>query len=132
MLGVLKDRTFRHLFGAQVSALLGTGLLTVALGLLAFDIAGARAGLILGTILTIKMVAYVGLAPVAGALAETLPRRPLLVGLDAVRAAVALALPFVTEIWQVYALVFILQAASAAFTPAFQATIPDVLTDEAR
>ena len=35
-----------------------------------------------------------------------------------------------TEIWQVYVLIFILQSASAGFTPAFQATIPDVLTDE--
>ena len=43
---------------------------------------------------------------------------------------VALALPFVTEVWQVYLLVFLLQSASAGFTPTFQATIPDVLTDE--
>ena len=39
-------------------------------------------------------------------------------------------LPFVTEVWQVYVLIFFLQAASAGFTPAFQAVIPDVLTDE--
>lgn len=49
-----------------------------------------------------------------------------------VRAAVALCLPFVTETWQVCALVFVLQSASAAFTPTFQATIPDVLPEEAR
>ena len=41
-----------------------------------------------------------------------------------------LALPFVTEVWQVYLLVFLLQSASAGFTPTFHATIPDVLTDE--
>src|SRR5690606_1896581 len=46
------------------------------------------------------------------------------------RAAVALCLPFVTEVWQIYGLIFVLQAASAAFTPTFQATIPDVLPDE--
>ena len=44
MLTVLRNRTYRHLFTAQVVALLGTGLLTVALGLLAFDLAGAGAG----------------------------------------------------------------------------------------
>ncbi|MCC7273515.1 MAG: MFS transporter, partial [Alphaproteobacteria bacterium] len=38
--------------------------------------------------------------------------------------------PFVTEIWQIYVLVFVLQSCSAAFTPTFQATIPDVLPDE--
>ena len=46
------------------------------------------------------------------------------------RAAIALTLPFVTEIWQVYVLIFLLQSASAAFTPTFQATMPDILPDE--
>jgi predicted MFS family arabinose efflux permease len=76
------------------------------------------------------MSAYVGVAPVASAFAERLPRRSMLVSLDLVRAAVAVLLPFVTEVWQVYILIFVLQAASAAFTPTFQATIPDVLPDE--
>lgn len=130
MLDVLKNRTYRHLFLAQVIALVGTGLATVALGLLAYDIAGADAGAVLGTALAIKMIAYVGVAPIAGAFAEVLPRRPLLVALDLVRAAVAICLPFVTEVWQVYVLIFVLQSASAAFTPTFQATIPDVLPEE--
>ena len=130
MLRVLANRTYATLFAAQVVALIGTGLLTVALGLLAYDLAGGPAGAVLGTALAIKMVAYVGLAPVAQALASELPRKALLIGADLIRAAVALALPFVGEVWQVYVLIFVLQAASASFTPAFQAAIPDILTDE--
>ncbi|HQT15667.1 MAG: MFS transporter [Rhizobiales bacterium 17-65-6] len=130
MLQVLANRTYRHLFFAQVIALVGTGLATVALGLLAYDIAGPDAGAVLGTALAIKMIAYVGVAPVAAAFAERLPRRAMLVSLDLIRAAVALFLPFVTEVWQVYVLIFVLQSASAGFTPTFQATIPDVLPDE--
>ena len=131
MLRVLANRTYRHLFLAQVIALIGTGLATVALGLLAYDIAGGDAGAVLGTALAIKMIAYIGVAPIAGAFADRVPRKALLVALDLVRAGVALFLPFVTEIWQVYVLIFVLQSASAAFTPTFQATIPDVLPDEA-
>ncbi|SDQ71305.1 MFS transporter [Pseudovibrio sp. Tun.PSC04-5.I4] len=130
MLYVLANRTYRHLFLAQVIALFGTGLATVALSLLAFDIAGENAGSVLGTAFAIKMIAYVGLAPIAAALIEKLPRRAVLVGLDLVRAGIALLLPFVTEIWQIYVLIFLLQAASAAFTPSFQAVIPDVLPKE--
>lgn len=48
-------------------SLLGTGLATVALGLLAFDLAGPKAGTVLGTALANKMIAYVGVAPVAQA-----------------------------------------------------------------
>ena len=130
MLNVLGNRIFRHLFAAQLIALSGTGLATVALGLLAWQLAGDDAGLVLGTALAIKMVAYVTLAPVAAAVAERLPRRAFLVALDLVRAGVVLFLPFVTEVWQIYVLIFFLQAASAGFTPAFQATIPDVLPEE--
>jgi H+ antiporter protein len=132
MLAVLADRTYRHLFLAQIVALLGTGLATIALGLLAYDLSGERAGLVLGTIFTIKMVAYVGIAPIAGAFANRWPRRGMLVSLDLIRAAVALCLPFVSEVWQVYILIFVLQSASAAFTPTFQATIPDILPEEDR
>ncbi|MDZ4136511.1 MAG: MFS transporter [Paracoccaceae bacterium] len=131
MLKVFRNLTYRRLFMAQIVALIGTGLATVALGLLAYDLAGQAAGQVLGTALAIKMIAYVTLAPVAAALTERLPRRGLLISLDLLRAGVVLCLPFVSEIWQVYALIFVLQAASAAFTPAFQALIPEVLPDEA-
>lgn len=130
MLGTLRNPTFRHLLAAQLVALVGTGLATVALGLLAWKLAGDTAGAVLGTALAIKMVAYVALAPVAAAIAERLPRRAFLVALDLIRAGVIGFLPFVTEVWQIYVLIFFLQAASAGFTPAFQALVPDVLTDQ--
>ena len=130
MLNTLKNPTFRHLFAAQIVALVGTGLATVALGLLAWQLAGDNAGAVLGTALAIKMVAYVTLAPLASAIAERLPRRAFLVALDLIRAGVIACLPFVDQVWQVYVLIFFLQAASAGFTPAFQAVIPDVLKDE--
>ncbi|MFX2257311.1 MFS transporter [Acinetobacter variabilis] len=130
MLEVLKNTTYRHLFLAQVIALIGTGLITIALALQAYDIAKGEAAQVLGIALAIKMIAYIGVAPIASAFAERLPRKKVLVGLDIIRALTALCLPFVTQIWQIYILIFILQSASAAFTPTFQAMIPDVLPDE--
>lgn len=130
MLEILRQRSFRRLFAAQVVALVGTGLATVALALLAYDLAGANAGAVLGTALAIKMVAYVTLAPVASAWIPLKRRKSALVALDVIRALVALSLPSVTETWQVYALIFLLQSASAAFTPLFQSLIPEILPDE--
>lgn len=129
MIGVLRNPTYRALFSAQVIALLGTGLLTVALGLLAFDLAGDAAGSVLGTALTIKMIAYVGVAPLVAALVDRLPKKAVLVGADVIRLAIALMLPLVTETWQIYVLVFVLQSASATFTPAFQSLIPTILPE---
>lgn len=130
MLAALRHRTYRHLLAAQIVALLGTGLATVALGLLAFDLAGERSGVVLGTVLTIKMVAYVLLSPVITAAVARLPRRAVLVGADLLRLAAAAALPLVTATWQVYLLVLVLQAASATFTPTFQSVLPDVLPED--
>lgn len=130
MFMLLRHRAFARLFAAQCVALAGTGLLTIALGLLAYDLAGPAAGAVLGIAYAIKMVAYVGLAPVIGALVVRLPRRQVLVAADVIRIAVALCLPFVDSVLQIYVLIFVLQAASASFTPVFQATIPDILPDE--
>lgn len=121
---------YYQLLAAQVLALVGTGVATVALALLAYDIAGADAGVVLGTALSIKMLGYVAITPLASVFAERLPRRMTLVVLDLVRAGVALALPFVTQVWEIYLLIFVFQAASATFTPVFQALIPDLLQDD--
>lgn len=126
----LKNPNFRKLFAAQVIALVGTGLTTVALTLLAYDLVGGNAGIVLGTALAFKMTAYVVFAPIVGGLAHRLPRKPLLIALDIVRAAIVLAMPFVTAVWQIYLLIFLLNLFSAGFKPVFQATIPDLLPDE--
>ncbi|MDT0328903.1 MFS transporter [Nocardiopsis lambiniae] len=127
---VLADSpSYRRMFTAQVVALSGTGLATVALGLLAYDLAGDRAGAVLATALTIKMLAYVGAGPLLTALLYRVPRRGVLVGADAVRALAVGALPWVDQVWHVYVLIAVLQCASAVFTPAFQAIIPELVDD---
>lgn len=128
--GPLSDPTYRRLFGAQVISLAGTGLTTIALSLLAYHLSGRHAGAVIGIALALKMIAYVVVAPVVTSYAQRLPRRRLLVGLDLARAAVVVMLPAVTAVWQVYVLIFVINAASAAFTPAFQAVIPIILPDE--
>lgn len=130
MIEVLRHRNFRRLFLAQIVALLGTGMATVALALLAYDLAGDKAGAVLGTALAIKMTVYILLAPLAGAFVPLAKRKIVMITLDIIRACVALALPFVTEIWQVYVLIALLQSASAGFTPLFQSLIPEILTEE--
>lgn len=132
MLAALTDPTYRRLLTAQLISLAGTGLATVALGLLAYDLAGPGAGLVLGTVFAIKMLAYVAVAPVAAALVHAAPPRVVLVVADVVRVVVVLGLPWVSAVWQVYVLVLVMQAASAVHTPAYQAVLPRVLPDERR
>lgn len=49
LLSALRSRTYRRLFIAHVIALIGMGLVTVALELLACNLVGANAGAVLGT-----------------------------------------------------------------------------------
>ena len=72
----LRNKNFRRLFLAQVIALVGTGLSTVALTLLAYELAGGNAAAVLGTALAFKMLAYVVFAPIVGGLAHRFSRKP--------------------------------------------------------
>ena len=128
-LALLNNRHYRNLFLAQIIALAGTGIGTIALSLLAWELAGDHAGSVLGTALALKMVAYVILAPVFGAYAHKLPRKQWLITLDLLRFGLILTLPFVTEIWQIYVLIFSINACAAGFTPVYQSVLPQVLPD---
>ena len=91
----LANRVYRHLYLAQISALTGTGVMTVGLALLAYRLAGEDAGAVLGIALSLRIAAFVLISPLFGAYAHLLPRRRVLVALDVVRAAMVLLLPLV-------------------------------------
>lgn len=120
---------YQRLFAAYALALNATGLAVVGLAFLAFDLTEDGAAQVLATALTIKGFAYVVFAPLAAALTAGLPKRPLLLGLDALRALAILALPFATRAEHLYAAVFVFTAASAVFTPTYQALVPRLLPD---
>lgn len=55
MVKPFRNTSYAKLFTAQVVALIGTDLTTVALALLAYDLAGKEAGAVLGTARALKM-----------------------------------------------------------------------------
>lgn len=126
----LKNADFRWLFMGQLFSLLGTGLTTVALALLAYDLEPTAAGMVLGTALAVKMIAYLGVAPVVGGYASQLPRRSWLVGLCIARALLVALLPFATGLVQFFVLMFFLNSMAAGYTPIYQALLPDILPEE--
>ena len=125
--GLLANPVFRRLFAAQVASLLGSGVTSVALAAFAYHLAGGRATIVVGTALGLRILAFVTVAPIAGVLADRMDRRRLMVGADLVRVALLALFPFVRTVGQVYALIFAINAATALFTPAFEASIPGVV-----
>jgi MFS family permease len=126
-------RSYYRLFFAYLLASLGTGVAVVGLSLLAFELTGDEqdAAAVIGAALSIKTLAYVAGAPLAAAFLSAAPRLPLMIGLDLIRAGALLMLPWATEVWHLYALIGVFTLASAAFTPAYQASVPGLLPDPA-
>ncbi|BAY88778.1 MFS transporter [Tolypothrix sp. LEGE 11397] len=120
----LRNPVFARLYAAQTINLLGDALTWVGLALLAFELAGDSSAVVLALALTLRITAFVLLSPLAGALADRVDRKSILVGTHCVRMVIVSLLPFVTQVWQVYALIFTLNVFNAFFTPTYQATIP--------
>ncbi|OKH42056.1 MFS transporter [Nostoc calcicola FACHB-389] len=123
-LGSLRNPVFARLYTAQTTSLLGDALTWVGLALLAFELAGKNAAVVLSVALTLRVTAFVLLSPLAGAIADRLDRKKIMVVTHIFRMLIVGMLPFVTQIWQVYVLIFALNVFNAFFTPTYQATIP--------
>jgi len=122
----LRNPVFAQLYSAQAISLLGDALSWVALALLAFELAGEGAGVVLGAALTLRVTAFVLFSPLGGALADRINRKTVMVVADLARVVIIGLMPLVTEVWQVYILMFLLNVSTSFFTPAFQASIPQV------
>lgn len=123
--------TYNRLFAANAVGLLGTGIATVALALLAFELSAANAGAVLGTALSIKAAVNVVVAPASAAILGRRSHPSTLKALALVRAAALLCLPFVDAVWQVYLLIAVFQSAAAVSATQYLAIVPDLLPDEA-
>lgn len=123
----LRNPRFARLYAAQTVSQIGDAFTWVALALLAFELARENAAVVLGTALTLRVTAFVLLSPLAGVLADRLERRTILMGTHFGRAVIIGVMPLVTEVWQLYGLMFALNALTAFFTPTNQATVPLVV-----
>ena len=120
----LRNPIFARLYTAQTTSLLGDALTWVGLALLAFELAGQKAAIVLSGALTLRVTAFVLLSPLAGAIADRFDRKKIMVITHLIRMIVVGLLPFVSQVWQIYVLILALNIFNAFFTPTYQATIP--------
>lgn len=126
-----KNRDFRLLFSAQVISLTGSGVTTVGLALFAHQLVGGNsAAIVIGNALMLRILAFLIFSQPAGILADRLSRKHILIAADVVRFALLAMFPFIQHVWQIYVLIFLINAATAFFTPTFDSTIPEVVGRE--
>lgn len=111
----LRDKTFARLYLSQTISLLGDAFTWVGIALLAFQFGGKNSAAILSTALTLRVTAFIIFGPYAGVLADRIDRKKILYTTHFVRMAIVACLPFVTEAWQIYLLIFFLNIFNAFF-----------------
>jgi MFS family permease len=132
-LGVLRRPTFRNLWLSQATSVLGDRLVVVALALFVTDLTGSATdvGLVLGAG-TIPLVAFL---LIGGVWADRLPRAPLMIATDVVRAVLhgTLALLIFTdlvEVWHIVVIEALFGTAEAFFRPAYTGLLPRTVPEE--
>jgi MFS transporter, NRE family, putaive nickel resistance protein len=124
---LMGNRNFVLLFSAQIISLTGSGLTTIGLALFAHQLVeGSSAALIIGNALTLRILAFLLFSQFAGILADRINRKQMLIIADVVRFGMLLLFPFISSVWQIYLMIFLINAATAFFTPTFDATIPEI------
>ncbi|HEY8225469.1 MAG TPA: MFS transporter [Pyrinomonadaceae bacterium] len=126
-----RNQNFRLLFSAQIISLLGSGVTTVGLALFAYQLTGGlSATAVIGNALTLRILAFLLFSQPAGVIADRVSRKKILICADLVRFGLLALFPFVTAVWQIYALIFAINAATAFFTPTFESSVPEIVGDE--
>jgi NRE family putative nickel resistance protein-like MFS transporter len=126
-----RNRAFNLLFGAQIVSLLGSGVTTVGLALFAYQLSGgASATAIIGNALMLRILAFLLFSQPAGVIADRVSRKKILIAADLLRFGLLALFPFITSVWEIYALIFAINAVTAFFTPTFEASIPEIVGNE--
>jgi len=127
---VFGSRAFFRLWLAQVVSATGDWLGLIAITALAASLGSGSEGVAIGLVLAARIGPGFFLAPVAGVFADRLDRRKLMVACDVGRAAVLVTLPFVDSIAGLVLASFVLEVFTLLWTPAKEATVPNLVPPE--
>lgn len=126
---VLALRDYRLLWSAQVVSTFGDRLTQIGLTALVFAMTGSD--LSIGLVLTITVLPKAGFGLFAGALADRVSRKTLLITSDCVRALIVLILALAAglPLSAVYLLAALHATATVFFTPTRNAVLPDIVPE---
>src|SRR5579859_7822848 len=139
--GVLSIRSFRRLWIATSLSSLGDWLSLLALSALAYSLTGKNvretAGSVaVGGVWITSLLPYLLFGPLAGAVADRLDRRINMIVGDVIRAVLYLSIPinlavgFAPKLTLIYVAQFLASCASLFWTPAKDASIPNLVPRE--
>ena len=126
----LKEPLFAKLYLAQTISLLGDAFTWIGIALLAFEFGGIESAKILATALTLRVTAFIIFGSYAGVLADRINRKAIMIFTNMARMLIVFSMAFVTNTWQLYVLIFMLNIFNAFFTPSYKACIPQLIKNK--
>lgn len=130
-LGALEERNFRLLWLGQTGSTIGDGLTFVAIAWAVLGVGGDATAI--GIVFAAYSLPNVVFLLAGGVWADRLPRNLVMMGSDALRAAVQTGLAFLlltgsAEVWHIAVAAALHGTASAFFTPASTGLMPQVVS----
>ena len=127
--GVLRERNFRRFYVGYVTSLLGSSMSTVAIAWAVLDTGAGATGL--GFVFTAGVVSQVVLLPLAGAVADRLGRRRVMLAADVLRCAAQASLAGALfagppPLWLFIVLAWLAGTGEAFFSPALDALTVEI------
>ena len=128
-LGTLfKNRSFFRLWRAMLVSSLGDWTGFVAVTALVVRLGGARAGYAITGVMLARLLPSLIFGPFAGVFVDRFNRKKLMVVADVGRGAGYVSMAFLGELWAIYALSFAIECLSLLWTPARDASIPNIVS----
>jgi len=123
---VLSRRDFFRVWLSQGISYIGDRLTQVALMIFVLELAQGSAAAV-GWFMVSQSLPVILLGPIAGVLVDRWDKRKAMVVCDLLRAAIIATVPFLGDARFVYLAGFLMSAVSAVFSPALNASIPELV-----
>src|ERR1700674_4745789 len=127
---VLRNRSFRRIWTAQLVSTVGDALTSLAAGIIVFRITGSALSVGLMLMATAVPTLVVGL--IAGGGVDRYHRKRIMVSSDLIRAGLVASLPFLVHqsvIW-LYVIVMLSSSVTQFFSPANESVLPEIASEE--
>jgi len=131
---VLRNRSFRRMWTAQLVSTIGDALTSLAAGIIVFRVTGSALSVGLMLMATAVPTLVVGL--IAGVVVDRYDRKKIMIVADLIRAAMVATLPFLVSldnpdsvVW-LYVVVALSSSVTQFFSPANESVLPEIASEE--
>jgi dTMP kinase len=126
---LLTNRGFARLLAAMVVSSLGDWLGFIAVTSIVVSLGGASAasGVAVAGVMIARTLPAFLFGPIAGVFVDRLDRKQLMIAADIGRGALYLSMAFLHHLWAIYLLSFAIECLSLLWTPARDASLPNLV-----